>query len=117
MCMLSTCPMHSCHFKFFCVCLDGDESGESSGSNSSEELGSSGLNSPNCSTIQCSDGFYCSLDATTNISTCRPRCDTWEQYPRSTVIILSVCAIPAGIIGFTAAVAALVITCLRWKQV
>lgn len=71
----------------------------------------------NCSTIQCSEGFYCTVDATVNVSICRPRCDTWEQYPRSTLVASDVITILAAIIGLTAGTAGLIIASIRWRAV
>lgn len=113
---LSAIPIVSYHLS--------TEPAQSLASNSSVQLGSSADGSAdagrdssvNCSTIRCSDGFYCTLDSTSNRNICRPRCDTWEENPEADVAFGAVSGI-AAVIGLTTGVAALIIACIRRGKV
>ena len=68
----------------------------------------------NCSTLQCQEGFSCSVVG--NASVCLPVCGSWEDSPRSTVVASDVVVIISVVIGFVSSIAVLVISCIRWNR-
>ena len=68
----------------------------------------------NCSTLQCQEGFSCSVVG--NASICLPVCGSWEEYPRSTVLGIDVVIVLSAVIGVIASIAVLVISCIRWDR-
>lgn len=88
------------------------------GPNSSEEQGSSAESggTKNCSIVQCSEGFSCTLD-TSNISICRPQCGTWMTYPYETQLAADILIAFGSITGLIAGTASLIIAGIRWRKV
>ena len=68
----------------------------------------------NCSTIQCSEGFSCSV--VRNGSFCLPVCGSWEQLPHGTVVAVDVVVVLCAVIGVVASIAVIVISCIRWNR-
>ena len=68
----------------------------------------------NCSTIQCSEGFSCSVAR--NVSFCLPVCGSWEQLPHGAVVAVDVVVILSAVIGVVASIAVIVISCIRWDH-
>ena len=64
-------------------------------------------------TIECRDDFY----KDSEMCTCKPRCDRWEQHPHSTVIVADVIVIISASIGLLAGIAVLILTLMRRKRV
>ena len=68
----------------------------------------------NCSTIQCSEDFSCSV--VRNGSFCLPVCGSWEQLPHGTVVAVDVVVVLSAVIGVIASIAVIVISCIRWNR-
>ena len=68
----------------------------------------------NCSTIQCSKDFSCSV--VRNVSLCLPVCGSWEQLPHGTVVAVDVVVVLSAVIGAVASIAVIVISCIRWNR-
>ena len=63
--------------------------------------------------IKCRDDFY----EDSEMCTCKPRCDSWEQYPHSTVIVTDTVVIISASIGLLSGIAVLIISLIRRKRV
>ena len=94
--------------------LLGSGSGRQSETNVQSQPSASVPEPVNCSTLQCQEGFSCSVVG--NASVCLPVCGRWEEQSRSTVVAIDVVVIISAVIGFVSSVAVFVISCIRWDR-
>ena len=59
----------------------------------------------------CSDGFYVS-----STGLCRPECMEWEEFPHTTVVIIDVFVTLQAVVYVIAAIAVLILSCIRHKK-
>ena len=62
--------------------------------------------------LECSEGFY----QENGSSICTPSCYTWRQFSKTVSILQDVIIFVSAFIGFVAAVAVIVISCLLHKR-
>ena len=62
--------------------------------------------------LDCSEGFY--RDDSSQI--CVPDCYSWSQYDRNLTVAITAVVIFLAVVGSTAAVSILVISCLKRKR-
>ena len=73
--------------------------------------------SPGCNNITCREGFYCIERANNSHGYCNPSCYSWNQYPRTTNIVVDFMVLTSACIGILAGIGVLVAAVVRRKHV